>query len=176
MKKLVLAVLAVLLVAPAAMAEGWGVGVKLGAGQNDPKGMKDLYDAAFDLGATSKELDKNPGYFSLEVLHEWALNDEANKIGAKIGWDMYGENELKLKAMGASEKITEETYAFPFTVYYKRDNGVQNFSWFAGAGFTICAPKWTLKAYFVTMTAKPKYSRTSYSAENIVSPKCLLWA
>ena len=141
MKKLVLAVLAVLFIAPAAMAEGWGVGVKLGAGQNDPKGMKDLYDAAFDLGATSKELDKNPGYFSLEVLHEWALNDEANKIGAKIGWDMYGENELKLKAPGESLKLTETTYSFPFTVYYKRDNGVKNFSWFAGAGFTILRTK-----------------------------------
>lgn len=141
MKKVALAVLAVLFIAPAAMAEGWGVGVKLGAGQNDPKGMKDLYDAAFDLGATSKELDKSPGYFSLEVLHEWALNDEANKIGAKIGWDMYGENKLKLKAFGASEKVTEETYAFPITVYYKRDNGVKAFSWFAGAGMTILRTK-----------------------------------
>lgn len=156
MKKLVLAALTVLFIAPAAMAEGWGVGVKLGAGQNDPKGMKDLYDAAFDLGATSKELDKNPGYFSLEVLHEWALNDEANKIGAKIGWDMYGENELKLKAMGASEKITEETYAFPFTVYYKRDNGVQNFSWFAGAGFTILRTKMDAEGVFCDDDSKTK--------------------
>lgn len=130
MKKLVLAVLAVLLVAPAAMAEGWGVGVKLGAGQNDPKTLKDGNIAGTDL-------DKNPGYFSLEVLHEWALNDEANKIGAKVGWDMYGENELK----GFGDKITEETYAFPFTVYYKRDNGVGKFSWFGGAGITIMHTK-----------------------------------
>ena len=141
MKKLVLAALAVLLVAPAAMAEGWGIGVKLGAGQNDPKGMKDLYDHAFDLGATSKELDKNAGYFSLEVLHEWALNDEANKLGVKVGWDMYGENELKLKAPGVSAKLEETTYSFPLTVYYKRDNGLKKISWFAGAGFTILHTK-----------------------------------
>ena len=128
-------------VAPAALAEGWGIGVKLGAGQNDPKGMKDLYDKAFDLGATSKELDKNAGYFSLEVLHEWALNDEANKIGVKVGWDMYGENELKLKALGVSDTIKEETYSFPFTAYYKRDNGIKKVSWFAGAGFTILRTK-----------------------------------
>lgn len=141
MKKLVIAVLAVLFVAPTVMAKDWGIGVKLGAGQNDPKTLKDVYDEAFDLGYTSKELDKSAGYFSLEVLHEWALNDEANKIGAKVGWDVYGENELKLKAYGMSEKGTEETYAFPFTVYYKRDNGVGKVSWFGGAGFTILHSK-----------------------------------
>ena len=115
MKKLVIAVLAVLFIAPAAMAKDWGVGVKLGAGQNDPKSLKE----AFDNDPGSKELDKNAGYFSLEVLHEWALNDEANKIGAKIGWDMYGENEYKNSTFNV--KDTEETYSFPFTVYYKRD-------------------------------------------------------
>lgn len=127
MKKLVIAVLAVLFIAPAAMAKDWGVGVKLGAGENDPKSLKADFDT---LGG---ELDKNAGYFSLEVLHEWALNDEANKIGAKVGWDMYGENELKQGPV----TITETTYSFPFTVYYKRDNGVQNLSWFGGAGITI---------------------------------------
>ena len=138
MKKIALAVLAVLFIAPAAMAEGWGVGVKLGAGENDPKDMKKLFDEGTSF---NRELDKNPGYFSLEVLHEWALNDEANKIGAKIGWDMYGENELELKRSGSNEKFTETTYAFPITVYYKRDNGVKNFSWFAGAGMTILRTK-----------------------------------
>ena len=54
---------------------------------------------------------------------------------------MYGENELKLKAPGDSAKLTETTYSFPFTVYYKRDNGIKNFSWFAGAGFTILHSK-----------------------------------
>ncbi len=131
MKKFVIAVLAVLFVAPAAIAEGWGVGVKLGAGENDPKTMKEAFDS---LGG---ELDKNAGYFNLEVLHEWALNDEANKIGAKVGWDMYGENEYKR----LGQKATEETYSFPFTVYYKRDNGVKNLSWFGGAGVTILRSK-----------------------------------
>lgn len=131
MKKLAIAVLAVLFVAPAVMAKDWGIGVKLGAGQNDPKTLKDHFDAV------GGELDKNAGYFSLEVLHEWALNDEANKIGAKIGWDMYGENEHKY----GSIKDTEETYAFPFTVYYKRDNGIKNLSWFGGAGVTILHTK-----------------------------------
>ena len=130
MKKLVIAVLAVLFVAPAVMAKDWGIGVKLGAGQNDPKTMKDMNVAGTDL-------DKNPGYFSLEVLHEWALNDEANKLGLKVGWDMYGENELK----GFGSKMTETTYTFPFTVYYKRDNGVGKIAWFGGAGVTILRTK-----------------------------------
>ncbi len=127
MKKLVIAVLAVLFIAPAAMAKDWGIGVKLGAGENDPKDLKKAFDT---FGG---ELDKNAGDFSLEVRHEWALNDEANKIGAKVGWDMYGENEWKR----LNTKITETTYSFPFTVYYKRDNGVGKLSWFGGAGVTI---------------------------------------
>ncbi len=129
MKKLAIAVLAILFVAPSALAEGWGVGVKLGAGENEPKGMEDAFH---DLGGT---LDKNESYLGVEVLYEWDLNDEANKIGLKAGWDMYGENELKPLLPG--EKITETTYAFPVTVYYKRDNGVKHLSWWAGAGATF---------------------------------------
>lgn len=132
MKKLLIAVLAVLFIAPAAMAKDWGFGVKLGAGENDPKTMQDNFDRY------GGELDKNAGFFSLEVLHEWALNDEANKIGAKIGWDMYGENELKR----AGRKLTEDTYSFPITVYYKRDNGIKNLSWFGGVGVTILRTEW----------------------------------
>ncbi len=122
-------------------ANNWGIGVKLGVGENDPKTLKNAYDEAFDLGFTSKELNKSAGYFSLEVLHEWALTDEADKIGFKVGWDIYGENKLKLKVWGASEEGTEETYAFPFTVYYKRDNGIKNISWYIGAGATILHSK-----------------------------------
>ena len=135
MKKLIIAVLAVLFVAPAVMAKDWGAAVKLGAGQNDPKDMKSIYDAM----PGSKEMDKAPGYLSLEVLHEWALNDEANKLGAKIGLDFYGENKIENKTFGG--KVTEESYAFPFTVYYRRDNGVNRFSWFGGAGVTIMHTK-----------------------------------
>ncbi len=137
MKKVIIAVLAVLMVAPA-FASNWGVGLKLGAGQNDPKGMKDLYDEA--VGA-NRELDKNASYFGLEAMYEFDLSDEANKIGVKVGWDYYGENKLELKALGLKEEIKEETYAFPFTVYYKRDNGVKNFSWYGGAGVTILHTK-----------------------------------
>lgn len=116
-------------------ANNWGIGVKLGVGQNDPKTLKDGFD---ELTMFDRKLDKNAGYFSLEVLHEWALNDETNKIGVKVGWDVYGENELKLKGFS---NITEDTYAFPFTIYYKRDNGVKNLSWFGGVGVTILRTK-----------------------------------
>ena len=156
MKKLVLAVLAVLLVAPAAMAEGGGVGVKWGAGENDPKDMKKICDAAVG----NKELDKNPGYFSFEVLHEWALNDEANKIGAKIGWDMYGENKVKAHGGLSNGNLKETTYSFPFTVYYKRDNGVKAFSWFGGAGFTIIRTKVEGSGYINTVDVDGDESKT----------------
>ena len=129
--------LGVLLFTPA-FANNWGLGLKLGAGQNDPKTMKDYHDA---LGGS---LDKSGAYFGLEALYEFNLNDEANKLGVKVGWDYYGENKLKV----AGEKVSEETYSFPFTAYYRRDNGVKAFSWFGGAGFTIISSKAEVDSYF----------------------------
>lgn len=117
----------------AASADNWGLGLKLGAGENDPKTMKEVYDSA----VVSKELDKGYGVFGLEALYEWNL-DETNKIGAKIGWDSYGENKAKFTGLG---DVKENTYSFPFTVYYKKDNGVKNWSWFAGAGITFIHSK-----------------------------------
>ena len=131
MKKLVIAVLAVLFIAPAAMANNWGLGVKLGAGENDPKTLKEGHSK---IGG---ELDKNYGYLGLEAFHEWTLDNEANKLGLKAGLDVYGENTLKV----GTSKFEETTYSFPISVYYKRDNGVKNISWFAGAGATILHSK-----------------------------------
>ena len=127
MKKIAVAVLAVLLFAPSAFAvgeSGWGLGVKLGFAENDPKGMKDN-----NVPGTS--LDKNGAYFSVEGQYEWALQD-ANKLGLRFGLDSYGENELK----GSGQKATEDTIAFPVTVYYKLDKGVKAFSFYGGAGLT----------------------------------------
>ena len=86
----------------------------MGAGQNDPKTLKDGFD---ELTMVDRELDKSAGYFSLEVLHEWALNDEANKIGLKVGWDVYGENELKLKE---NLKLWLQSLIKTFSVYLRR--------------------------------------------------------
>ena len=94
-----------------------------------------LFQYAFMYGYSQAEMDKGYGVFSLEGLYEWDLSDEANKIGVKLGVDIYGDNELKLD--WESEKYTETTYAFPLTAYYKRDNGIKNWSWFAGAGLTL---------------------------------------
>ena len=129
MKKIVVLFVGLLCFAPAAFADNWGLGLRLGIGENDPKTMQEAYDAIL----ASKELDKSGGVFSLEALYEWNLEDEANKIGAKVGLDFYGENEMKTPGY----KAEETTYSFPVTVYYKRDNGVQNWSWFGGVGFTF---------------------------------------
>ncbi|MBR4681747.1 MAG: outer membrane beta-barrel protein [Elusimicrobiaceae bacterium] len=127
MKKLVLVVASLLFIAPAVLADNWGASVKLGVGENDPATMKEKYDYY------GGELTKGYGIFGLEALYEWDLNDEANKIGAKVGLDVYGENEWKY----AGEKVTEDTYAFPVTVYYKRDNGIKAWSYYGGAGLTF---------------------------------------
>lgn len=129
MKKLVLTVLGVCLFAPAALADNWGLGVKLGAAENDPKTLNKIYN---DGAGFNREEDKNPAFFGIEALYEWDLQYEADKIGVKIGIDGYGDNEVKV----AGNKWTESTFAVPFTVYYKRDNGIKAWSFFAGAGAT----------------------------------------
>lgn len=136
MKKLVvLGVLLSLLCAwpTAAQADNWGVGVKLGYGENDPKTMKEIQDRAF----VSTDLNENGAVFGgVEALYEFALNDEANKLGVKLGFDVFGQNELKIYGY-TYEKLTETTYAIPLTVYYKRDNGIKAWSPFAGAGVSF---------------------------------------
>lgn len=117
----------------------FGLGVRLGAAENSPKDMQEFYDEAFDYGYSEKELTKGYGVFGLEALYEFDQADETNKIGVKLGIDIYGENELELKnsSINPNMKATENTYAFPLTVYYKKDNGIKNWSWFAGAGLTL---------------------------------------
>ncbi len=124
MKKLVLAVVAVF-VASAAFASDWGLGLKLGAGQNDPKTLKDYHDA---FGG---ELDEGYGIFGIEGQYEWALS-ETGKLGLRLGVDVYGDNEVK----AGPYKITESTYGIPLTVYYRWDKGVKAVSYYAGAGAT----------------------------------------
>ena len=125
MKKLILAVLAVFCVASVGLASDWGLGLKLGAGQNDPKTLKDEHKV---FGG---DLEEGYGVFAIEGQYEWAL-EEANKIGVRLGIDVYGDNELKV----GPTKETESTYAIPLTVYYRMDNGIKAVSWYAGAGAT----------------------------------------
>ena len=128
MKKLFIMVLSVLFFAPVVFADNWGAGIKLGVGQNDPESLNDIYD---NVGG---KLTEGNGIFGLEVLHEWELNNDLDKIGVKLGIDIYGENEGKNPYY---HTITETIYAFPLTVYYKQDYGVERWSWFAGAGLTF---------------------------------------
>ena len=124
MKKLVLAVVAVF-VASAAFASDWGLGLKLGAGQNDPKSMKEYHD---NVGG---ELDEGYGIFAIEGQYEWALN-ETGKLGLRLGVDVYGDNEVK----NGPVKTTESTYGIPLTIYYRLDKGIKAVSCYAGAGAT----------------------------------------
>jgi len=132
MKKLLVAVFAVFALSAASFAGGWGLGIKLGAGQNDPKTLKDLH--------TSGTLTEAPGVFALEGLYEWDLQGKQlktvgseNKLGLRFGFDFYGQN--KLEKAGTTYK--ENTVSLPVTVYYRHDGGIKNASWYAGAGLTF---------------------------------------
>ncbi|MDD6174095.1 MAG: hypothetical protein PUB86_07465, partial [Elusimicrobia bacterium] len=91
MKKILLLSLLVFLSMP--LFAEYGIGVKLGVGENDPKSMNEMFDV---YGGDKTEGD---GIFSLEFLYEFPLQagDEVNKLGIKAGFDFYGENELKIK-------------------------------------------------------------------------------
>ena len=139
MKKLLFAVLAVAVLSVSSFAGGWGLGIKLGAGQNDPKTLKDAH--------TSGTLTEAPGVFALEGLYEWDLQGKKfkqvgseNKIGLRFGFDFYGEN--KLEQGGATAK--EDTTSLPITVYYKHDSGIKKVSWYAGAGLTFIQTKFEI--------------------------------
>ncbi len=132
MKKWLVALLGVLFFAPAVFADNWGLGLKLGVGENDPETLKELQDRSM----VNTELDQNSGIFGVEALYEWTLNDESNKLGVKLGWTGFGENELEMSYAGSWAKFTENTFAVPLTVYYKRDNGVKAWSPFAGVGIS----------------------------------------
>lgn len=133
MKKALLAVLVALFISPAAFADNWGAAVKVGVGENDPKTLND----GFKEGFANKDLTEGDTFLGLEALYEHNLTVK-DKIGVKLGLDFYSENELETRSylLNIKEDGTETTYAFPLTVYYKRDNGIKNWSFFAGAGIT----------------------------------------
>lgn len=136
-----IAVLAVLLglvcVFPtAAQADNWGLGVKLGIAENNPEAIKHARDFGSFYGLNS-DMEKNLGVFGLEALYEFDLNDNSNKLGVKAGLDIFGENKLELSdpAGSGSLEVKDNSFAVPLTVYYKRDNGLKNWSPFVGGGF-----------------------------------------
>lgn len=138
MKKTLLTVLTVLFFAPMAFAGNWGAGIKAGIGENDPKTLNDGYHN--EIG--DRDLTESDGFFGLEALYEHNLTNY-DKIGIRLGVDFYGENELEVSSRTEDFRAdaTENTYAIPLTVYYKRDNGIKNWSFFAGAGITYIHSK-----------------------------------
>lgn len=134
MKKLLLVMLGVLFLSPVVFADNWGVGVKLGLGENDPTYLENLYN---DPGFVNKELDKDESFAGLEAMYEWDLNAEENKLGVRLGVDFFGENEVEFRMGRDHINLKETTYAFPLSVYYKRDNGINKLSYYGGVGVTL---------------------------------------
>jgi opacity protein-like surface antigen len=135
MKRLVL-LAAILSVVSAPCFAEFGLGVKLGAGQNDPKTMKEAFDT---LTMFNRTLTRSPGIFAIEGLYEHALDSAngQNKLGFKFGVDFYGENKLEV----AGFEARETTYSFPLSVYYKYEPGIKKISVYGGAGLTIMNSK-----------------------------------
>lgn len=123
MKKLIIVVISLLCLTPAAFAGNWGLGFRAGATQNDPETMHDCYKGLHNLGY---DIEFNRGYSMLgtEAFYEgkanFGLGEGEEFWGIKLGVDFYGENKLKLdNGLSANAQITD--YAIPLTLYYKND-------------------------------------------------------
>ena len=124
MKKIILAMLVLTCSASFSFAGDFGLGLKIGGGQNDPKDMKDAYDMY------GGELTRGYGIVGIEGLYEWDMT-ETGKLGLRLGIDIYGENEYKYMFV----KATETTYAIPLTLYYKW-GGIKALNFYIGGGAT----------------------------------------
>ena len=145
MKKLLVAVFVILFLTPAVFANNWGLGVKLGTGENDPKDLREA-PAPYDTDS----LDKEGSFYGLEAFYEWNLKDNKDFFGVKLGYESFGDNEYSSDREVFTPPATEEewdfdrkeeSYAIPLTVYYKRDNGVKKLRYYAGAGVTFINSK-----------------------------------
>jgi len=146
MKKLVVTVVSLLCLTSAAFAVDRGMGLRLGAAQNDPA-TGESWHKAYTPALDDTSLTKRKGVVGLEAFEEWTLSNETIKFGVKLGADFYFQNELKgyKETPLFSAKLTETTYAFPLTLYYKKDNDIKNWSCFIGAGATLIRTEVKLK-------------------------------
>ena len=149
MKKLLLAVLVVSAFSAASFAGEWGVGARIGVGQNDPKGMKVDYD---NYGGT---FTKKPEIFSVEGLYEWNVGgkdiDETgteHKMGFRFGYDIYGKNKLEAAIVHEEDKKTD---AIPLTLYYKNNNGINHVSFYIGGGMTYMRTEMRLSSWLYNL-------------------------
>lgn len=117
MKRIMITIGCLLLMTPALFAVNGGLGIRLGYGQNDPKFENQNLNTHGEVGG-------------VELLEEWDLSDGTSKIGAKLGFDIYGKNKYSQPGLEA----IDNTFAVPLSVYYKKSN--ENWSWFAGGGLT----------------------------------------
>lgn len=141
MKKLYLLLLAITLLSSSAFA-GFGVGVKGGLAENDPKDAHKIFSNAHE--SVTETLGDE--YFGIEAFYEMNIADSyVHKLGFKIGTDFYLENEWEYK--WSKKTITENTLSLPLTVYYKYDGGIKGWSFFAGAGATILSTEVDFDGY-----------------------------
>lgn len=136
MKKWLLAVLVLFAFSMISYAADFGIGVKGGIGQNDPKEMKRRFQGC--SSGDSCQLTKGPGVFSIEGFFEGKINSTEleitgiNKAGIKVGYDYYMKNKFK----NSSYDGKETTYGIPLTLYFKADNGLNDWSSYLGIGIT----------------------------------------
>ena len=132
MKKLLFAVLALVLMSSASFADMVGFGIKGGGSGNKPESLKE-YESSY-----GGDLTKSPLFLGLELLYEKDLMGSysqdigsAVKLGFKLGIDIYGSNELKDSPFYIDTK--EETIGVPLSVYLKYDNDL---SFYVGGGIS----------------------------------------
>ena len=142
MKKILFAILAVILVSSSAFADVLGLGFKGGGGRNSPNGFKEI------VNTYGGSLSKNPLFFGLEMLYEKDLGGQYDrevgtpvKLGFKIGADLFGENKIKHSPSWLDSK--ESTVIIPLSAYLKYDAGASNLSFYMGGGMSYISTLFT---------------------------------
>ncbi len=139
MKKIFLALFMMVVFYSSVFADEYGIAAKLGMSDNN-------YPSSYGNVQTS------PLVFGIECFYEWSLTNNKlqqeeiiNKIGIKLGLDLYGKNKLQIEFRDIHgiptdpERwvIKERSKSLPVTVYYKWDKGEKYLSYFVGGGFTF---------------------------------------
>ena len=136
MKKIYLALLAMLALSVAASAEV-GIGIKGGLFQQSDN-LKD----SFAFGTTKIDNDK---YFGgVELLFQDYFTQDS-MLGFKLGAEARAQLKMTDKTLNAD--IKNNFYSFPITLYYKYAPPCAFVNIWVGGGVTAALSKWTFDAY-----------------------------
>ncbi|MGB2579569.1 opacity protein-like surface antigen [Elusimicrobium simillimum] len=139
MKKIITALLAVVLLPLCAAADQYGLGIRLGAAQKDTN-FNNLY-RAIDARSYPSSVNTSKFLYGAEVFYEYALNNNSF-IGLKIGVDSIKKDETYAEVVPGREFTFKiQSVTVPLSAYYKY-NFSKYINAYGGAGLSLLFAKY----------------------------------